>query len=163
MGGRDSRHLFSALGTQSQALHRSLSSACWTSRVNILRPGAELKSVVSGNHWFCGKCGALGRRPAQVKPNLLEWSLKLGSKHRRAKVEWLANKEAENWHRASTMATKALRASQGRTQSVGVSLISLPFTGACRGCSCDFTGLSVRSVVFFPSTRASTYLTAETV
>lgn len=106
--------------------------------------------------------GFIGRQPAQVKPSLLEWSLKLGSKDRRAKVEWLANKKAENWHRAPTMATKALRASQGRTQFVGVSLISLPFTGACRECSRDFTGLSARSAVFFSGTRASTYLTAET-
>lgn len=92
------------------------------------------------------------RMPAQVKPSLLEWSLKLGSKHRRAKVEWLANKEAENWHWAPTMATKALRASQGRTQSVGVSLISLLFTGACRECARDLTGLSARSILFFSST-----------
>lgn len=115
--GRDFRHLFSALGTQNPALHRSLSLACWTSRVNILRPrnraqvSCKWKSLVLWKMWAF-------RTPAQVKPSLLEWSLKLSSKHCRAKVEWKANKEAENWHQAPTMATKALSASQGRTQSV---------------------------------------------
>lgn len=77
--GRDSRHLFSARGTQSPALHRSSSSACWTSRVNILRPRNRAQVSPKWKSLVLWKMRGF-RTPAQVKPSLLEWSLKLGFK-----------------------------------------------------------------------------------
>lgn len=114
---RDPYHLLFALGVQSQALHRFLSSASWTSHVNILQHRNRAPVTCKWKSLVPWKVQGF-RTPVQVRLSLLEGSLKpVSSKHRQAKVEWLANRETENWPWPPKMATKAPKASQGREQN----------------------------------------------